>query len=162
MKYTIVLNKVHRLLNKEGWPKKLVLEPKAFWDLLVAIQFNLDDVDWRFEDESEGFPYFILGPTMICPAQAGRGNELKLEGPLEQVLQNAPPILETRVELVEEREEEDERIESEETPERSVRAADRVDEGRVLSVPSTPSDVHDHDDVPDNGTEADPDGPGQG
>ncbi len=100
IKYTILLNKVHRLLDKEDWPKKLVLEPKTFWDLIVALDGQLDDVDWHFEEESEGFPYIVLGPTMVTPVRFGRKNELKVEGSMEEVLSEPVPLIEETVTLI--------------------------------------------------------------
>jgi len=203
IKYTILLNKVHRLLDKEGWPKKLVLEPKTFWDLIVALDGQLDDVDWHFEEESEGFPYIVLGPTMICPVRFGRKNELKVEGSMEQILSEPKPLIEETVtvipepktdtvvrdkflkeldanesitdenkELIRERvneceamiegSTEDARNESEEIAEIGVRAEIRLDEGGLLSESPTTPVLYSDEDVPDDGAEVDPDGPGRG
>ena len=204
IKYTILLNKVHRLLDKEGWPKKLVLEPKTFWDLIVALDGQLDDVDWHFEEESEGFPYIVLGPTMICPVRFGRKNELKVEGSMEQILTPEPPPLivetvtvipepktdtvvrdkflkeiEVNESLTDEQKQhlrervnegvpmiegstEDARNESEEITEIGVRDEIRMDEGGLLSESPTTPVLYDHEDVPNDGAEVDPDGPGRG
>ena len=136
IKYTILLNKVHRLLDKEDWPKKLVLEPKTFWDLIVALDGQLDDVDWHFEEESEGFPYIVLGPTMICPVRFGRKNELKVEGSMEQVLSEPAPLIEETLTVIEEEGETDERQESEGIEATSVRRAEDLDPGGVFPLPS--------------------------
>ncbi len=158
IKYTILLNKVHRLLDKEDWPKKLVLEPKTFWDLIVALDGQLDDVDWHFEEESEGFPYIVLGPTMICPVRFGRKNELKVEGSMEQVLSEPAPLIEETLTVIEEEGETDERQESEGIEATSVRRAEDLDPGGVFPLPSEPTPVHGDEDVPDDGPEADSDG----
>ncbi len=162
IKYTILLNKVHRLLDKEDWPKKLVLEPKTFWDLIVALDGQLDDVDWHFEEESEGFPYIVLGPTMICPVRFGRKNELKVEGSMEQILSATEELkFIDKWEKNDTKEgETDERQESEGIEAISVREAERVDEGRVLPETPTAPTVHGDEDVPDDGPKADPDGSG--
>jgi len=205
IKYTILLNKVHRLLDKEGWPKKMVLDPKTFWDLIVALDGQLDDVNWHFEEESEGFPYIVLGPTMLCPVRFGRKNELRVEGSMEQVLSDTDSLLiETTVEVIpdpakndtvahdrflkelevnesitDENKEvirervseggpmiegstEDERSKSEEIAEIGVRAEIRLDEGGLLSESPTTPVLYSDEDLPDDGPEVDPDGPGRG
>ncbi len=71
--YTEVIKKFEKLLTKEGWPKVLWVDAGMYWDLLIASEGAIDP-DWRFHPtgEDEGFPFFLIGPTMVRPVAQTR------------------------------------------------------------------------------------------
>jgi len=125
--YAEVLTKFEKLLHKADWPKTLFVTAGMYWDVIIASDGQIEP-DWHFHHtgEDEGYPFFLLGPTMVRVGN-DRANAVYLE---------------TFKEI------ENERIESEETPENGVRPEIRLDEGGLLSEsPITPS-VHSSEDVP--------------
>lgn len=58
-----IVTDFHKDLNALEWPKVLyVKDGKTFQELVVALRV---EVDWHFEETDEGFPYFLIGPTMV-------------------------------------------------------------------------------------------------
>jgi len=71
-----LINDLHADLDRLDWPKTLyVKNGKTFQDLVVALEAK---VDWHFEETDEGFPYFLLGPTMVRVDNQGQPASAKL------------------------------------------------------------------------------------
>jgi len=69
---------LHNNLDKMNWPKVLyVKDGKTFQDLVVALRTQVK-VDWHFEETDEGFPYFLLGPTMVRVDNQGQPSSARL------------------------------------------------------------------------------------
>jgi len=66
----------HRDLNELNWPKVLyVKDGKTFQDLVVALNV---EVDWHFEENNEGFAYFVIGPTQVRVDNQGQTTSAQL------------------------------------------------------------------------------------
>jgi len=179
--YAEVLRKFQYLLIKNDWPKILYVTPQMYWDIIIASESQIEP-DWHYDPtrvEDDGYPYFLIGPTMVrcteSPARKGLhitefpGSSQK-ERFIEEWDKNEsvqPEFKEKIKEMVEDGDlrvetypegEKDERITSKETPEESVRTADRLDPDGVFPLPSTPSPVHGDEDVPETGSKDDSSG----
>lgn len=78
--YAEVLKKFQKLLHKNGWPQTLWITPGMYWDVIIASEDEIVP-DWRFlhpTGEDEGFPFFIIGPTMVRPIKS-HANSVRLE-----------------------------------------------------------------------------------
>ena len=77
--YADVLIKFEKLLHKNDWPKTLFVTPGMYWDVIIASEGKIEP-DWHFHPtgEDEGYPFFLIGPTMIRITD-NRTNQLHLE-----------------------------------------------------------------------------------
>ena len=66
--YAAVLRKFEKILHQNDWPQILWITPGMYWDVIIASEGEIIP-DWRFHPtgEDEGFPYFLIGPTMVRP-----------------------------------------------------------------------------------------------
>ena len=65
-----IIENFHADLNMLGWPKTLYVASGAiFQNLVVALRVK---VEWHFEEGTEGFPYFLIGPTMVRVENQGQ------------------------------------------------------------------------------------------
>lgn len=179
--YAEVLRKFQHLLQKENWPKILYVTPAMYWDIIIASESQIEP-DWHYDPtrvEDDGYPYFLIGPTMVrCTESPGPQRlaitEFPTLDPKERFIEEwdknesvQPEFKEKIKEMVEDGDlrvetypegEKDERIESEETPKRSIRTEDRLDPDGVFPLPSEPTSVHSDEDVPETGSEDDSSG----
>ncbi len=68
--YLQVLKKFEKILNANGWPQTLWITAGMYWDVIIASEGEILP-DWRFHPtgEDEGYPYFLIGPTIVRPAK---------------------------------------------------------------------------------------------
>ena len=68
--YAEVLKKFAKILRQNDWPQTLRITPEMYWNVIVASEGEIKP-DWRFHPagEDEGFPYFLIGPTMVRPSK---------------------------------------------------------------------------------------------
>ena len=74
--YEQVLKRFKTLLHKNKWPQTLWITPGMYWDVIIASEGEIL-ADWRFHPRHEdvGFPFFLIGPTMVRPSkQANSAN----------------------------------------------------------------------------------------
>ena len=66
--YEEVLKKFEIVLYENGWPQTLWITAGMYWDVIIASEGEILP-DWRFHPtgEDEGYPFFLLGPTMVRP-----------------------------------------------------------------------------------------------
>ncbi len=71
--YDEVLLKFETFLTAENWPKTLWVDPEMYWAMIIASEGKILPA-WRFHPtgEDEGFPYFLIGPTMVRPVKQTR------------------------------------------------------------------------------------------
>ena len=82
MNTTALIKNFHADLNLMKWPKILYLKDgKTFQDLVVALDV---EVDWHFEETDDGFPYFLIGPTMVRVDNQGQPGSARLVPTKEQ------------------------------------------------------------------------------
>ncbi len=138
--YGEVLKKFVKLLGMNNWPKTLFVTPGMYWDVIIASEGKIEP-DWHFHPtgEDEGYPFFLLGPTMVRPDN-DRANQMTLA---------------TFKEI------ENEWIKSKEIAESGVRTEDGLDPGGVLPESPTAPGVHSAEDVPKDRSQADPRGLGR-
>lgn len=77
--YADVLKKFEKLLHKNDWPRTLMITPGMYWDVIIAAEGAIEP-NWRFHPtgEDEGFPFFLIGPTMVRPLRS-TSNAVRLE-----------------------------------------------------------------------------------
>ena len=77
--YAEVLKKFEKLLHTNEWPQTLWITPGMYWDVIIASEEEIVP-DWRFHpsNEDDGFPFFIIGPTMVRPIRSNT-NAVRLE-----------------------------------------------------------------------------------
>jgi len=77
--YTEIIKKFEKLLHKNNWPNTLFVTPGMYWDVIIAAEGTIEP-DWHFHPtgEDEGYPFFLIGPTMIRVTDK-RANQLALE-----------------------------------------------------------------------------------
>lgn len=68
--YGQTIDKFHKMLREENWPKVVFIPPADYWAIIIASEGVLQ-ADWHFDnkDEDEGFAFFLLGPTMVRPCK---------------------------------------------------------------------------------------------
>ena len=179
--YAQVLTKFQYLLHKNDWPKILYVTPGMYWDIIIASESQITP-DWHYDPtrvEDDGYPFFLIGPTMVrcteSPARKGLHiTEFPKTSPEDRFVEEwdknesvQPEFKEKIKEMVEDGDlrvetypegETDERNTSEETPETSVRTEEGLDPGGVLSEsPLTPG-VHGDEDLPETGSKDDSSG----
>ena len=66
--YAQVLKKFAKILHQNNWPQTLWITSGMYWDVIIASDGEILP-DWRFHPtgEDEGFPFFLIGPTMVRP-----------------------------------------------------------------------------------------------
>ena len=66
--YTQVLKKFLKILSTNDWPETLWITTAMYWDVIIASEGKIEP-DWQFHpnNEDEGYPYFLIGPTMVRP-----------------------------------------------------------------------------------------------
>ncbi len=65
--YAKAIKWLEKTLANNDWPKQLYVTPGMFWDLAIAFDDEVE-VDWKFEEMTEGFPFMVIGPTIIRTA----------------------------------------------------------------------------------------------
>lgn len=68
--YTQAVQKFHKMLEKENWPRVVYIPAADYWAIIIASEGALT-ADWHFDgkEEDEGFAFFVLGPTMVRPCK---------------------------------------------------------------------------------------------
>ena len=66
--YAQVLKKFEKILHQNDWPQTLWITAGMYWDVIIASDGEIVP-DWRFhpQNEDEGYPFFLIGPTMVRP-----------------------------------------------------------------------------------------------
>lgn len=76
--YADVLQTFRTLLHTNKWPQTLWITTEMYWDVIIASEGEIVP-DWRFHPtgEDEGFPFFLIGSTMVRPEK--QANTVRLE-----------------------------------------------------------------------------------
>lgn len=74
IKYKEIITAFREMLEKEDWPTTVFIPPQDYWAVIIASEGKMK-ADWHFEDGIEGYPFFILGPTIVRPCKR---NELPM------------------------------------------------------------------------------------
>lgn len=66
--YEEVVRRFHGTLAREDWPQTLWVTTELYWDVIIAADGEIKP-DWHFHPtgEDEGFPFFLIGGTMVRP-----------------------------------------------------------------------------------------------
>ncbi len=80
--YTEVLKQFEKILHQNDWPQTLWITPGMYWDLIIAAEGAIVP-DWRFHptNEDEGYPFFLIGPTMVRPGKRANSAHLATFAP---------------------------------------------------------------------------------
>ncbi len=95
--YEQVLKRFEKLLHANGWPQTLWITPGMYWDVIIASDGEIL-ADWRFHPngEDEGFPFFLIGPTMVRPQKQSNSVALTSfapETPLEKFVEASEAMI---------------------------------------------------------------------
>ena len=77
--YDTVLKMFYEHLDTNDWPQTLWITPMLYWDVIIASDGEILP-NWRFHPsgEDEGFPFFLIGPTMVRPIRSNT-NTIRIE-----------------------------------------------------------------------------------
>ena len=88
--YAAVLKKFEKILHDKEWPQTLWITSGMYWDVIIASEGQIKP-DWHFHPqwEDDGFPYFLIGPTMVRPLKQTNAVTLETFAPVTPKVKHA-------------------------------------------------------------------------